>query len=263
HRDPAFADGKHVLENVSLYNALAGSAQIISAGVKSVPLYKDAANPDAPLIGNATYSNSNSWYNLINSRTAIGLTQDARTLVLFTVDIRPTSGADRSQGMSVPEVADVLLGYGVWNALNLDGGGSTSMALQDPTDNVRKQINVSSDSAPGRAQGSNLAVYSDGIAPVTTAVASPSSSTSGAITVALAATDLRNGMSGDLPGWVDRLHYSLSGAQVQSEQIVNGATASVEVTALGVTTLSYFATDAAGNDEAPRTLTVSVNATTP
>jgi exopolysaccharide biosynthesis protein len=87
-----------------------------------------------PLVGPgpANYSNSNSWYNLINARTAIGLTQDKRTLVLFTVDVRPTSGADRSQGMRVGEVADVLLQYGVWNALNLDGGGSTSMAMQGP-----------------------------------------------------------------------------------------------------------------------------------
>jgi len=262
HRDPAFADGKHVLENVSLYNALAGSAQIITAGVKSVPLYKDAANPTAPLIGNATYSNNNSWYNLINSRTAIGLTQDGRKLVLFTVDIRPSSGADRSQGMSVAEVADVLLGYGVWNALNLDGGGSTSMALQDPADNVRKQLNVSSDSTLGRAQGSNLAVYSDNILPVTTAVASPPAA-SGAVTVALNASDLRNGIAGDLPGWVDRLHYSLSGAQVASEQLVTGRTASLDITAPGTTTLSYFATDAAGNDESPHSLVVQVGAATP
>src|SRR5262249_51689475 len=121
HRDPAFGDGKHVLEPVTLWNALAGSAQIITDGVKSLPQYKDATHPDAPLIGPgpANYSNSNSWYDLINARTAIGLTQDKKTLVLFTVDVRPTSGTDRSQGMRVGEVADVLLQYGVWNALNL------------------------------------------------------------------------------------------------------------------------------------------------
>jgi hypothetical protein len=173
HRAPA-GDGKQVLEDVTLWNALSGSAQIITDGVKSIPLYRDATHPDAPLIGpgNANYSNNNSWYNLVNARSAIGITQDNR-LVLFTVDVRPTSGPDRSQGMRVGEVADVLLGYGVYNALNLDGGGSTSMAMQDPADNVRKVINVSSDPAPGRLEASNLAVYSDGIDPVSTAVASP------------------------------------------------------------------------------------------
>lgn len=209
------------------------------------------------MIGNATYSNSNSWYNLVNSRSAIGLSRDNRTLVLFTVDVRPSSGADRSQGMSVGEVADLLLSYGVYNALNLDGGGSTSMALQDPADSVRKLINVSSDGALGRAQGSNLAVYSDGIAPVTTAVAS-APAMGGAVTVSLSAADLRNGTSGDLPGWVDRLQYSLSGAQVASQQSVNGNAASFEITAPGATTVTYFATDAAGNSETPRTLVVNV-----
>lgn len=267
HRDPAFADGKHVLENVTLFNALSGSAQIITSGVKSVPQYKDASHPEAPLIGNATYSNSNSWYNLVNSRTAIGLTRDQRTLVLFTVDIRPTSGAERSQGMTVAEVADVLLGYGVWDALNLDGGGSTSMAMQDPADNVRKAINVSSDSTLGRVQGSNLAVYSDGISPVTSVLAAPAPNAFGwhnnPVTLSLAATDLRNGIAGELPGWVERLHYSMSGAQVESEQIVEGQTASVAVVMPGITTVNYFASDAAGNDEAARNLSVRLDPNPP
>jgi hypothetical protein len=260
HRDPNFADGEHVLENVTLWNTLAGSAQIITGGVKSIPQYNDASHPDGLLVGNSTYSNSHSWYDLINSRTAIGLTQDKRTVVLFTVDVRPSSGANRSQGMSVGEVADVLLGYGVWDALNLDGGGSTSMALQDPADNVTKVINVSSDPAPGRAEATNLAVYSDDIPPLTTAVVSPppdaSGSNSGAVSVALSATDLRNGMSGDLPGWVDQIQFSLSGAQSADLQVVSGNAANVNVTAPGVTTLTYFATDAAGNAETPRTLTI-------
>lgn len=266
HRDPAFADGKHVLEDVTLWNALSGSAQIITDGVKSLPLYRDATHPDAPLVGPgpANYSNSNSWYNLVNARTAVGLTQDRRTLVLFTVDVRPTSGADRSQGMRVGEVADVLLQYGVWDALNLDGGGSTSMAMQDPADAVRKVINVSSDPVPGRAQASNLAVYSDGIAPVTTAVVSPPPSATGGnetpVTVTLTATDLRNGLSGSLPGWVDRVQYSLAGAQTGGLQVIPGETASVQVTAPGITTITYFATDAAGNEEVARTIVVRLAA---
>lgn len=254
HRDPAFADGKHVLEDVALFNALSGSAQIITDGTRTVPQYADATHPDALLTPNATYSNANSWYELVNARTAIGLTEDARTLVLFTVDVRPSSGANRSGGMRVSEVAAALQEYGVWNALALDGGGSTSMAMQDPADNVRKQLNVSSDSALGRAQASNLAVYSDGIPPETRAEISRH----GAITVTLDASDLRNGISGELPGWVDQIRYSLSGAQTSSEQVVNGDTATLEVTTPGTSTISYFAIDAAGNREEPQTVTVRV-----
>ncbi len=271
HRDPAFADGKHVRENVTLYNALAGSGQIITDGVKSIPLYRDAAHPDAPLIGpgNGNYSNSNSWYNLINARSAIGLTQDNRTLVLFTVDIRPNPPSpERSQGMRVGEVADVLLGYGVWNALNLDGGGSTSMAMQDPADDVRKVINVTSDAPPGRVEASNLAVYSDGVPPVTTAAGSPGPNANGwnnstSVNVSLDATDFRRGNAGNLPGWVDQLQYSLAGAQTADLQVVSGHTTSVDVDAEGVTTLTYFATDAAGNDEAAKELDVRIDRTRP
>jgi hypothetical protein len=269
HRDPAFADGKHVLENVTLWNALSGSAQIITNGAKSIPLYRDAEHPDAPLVGPgpANYSNSNSWYNLINARSAVGLTQDNRTLVLFTVDVRPSSGADRSQGMRVGEVADVLLGYGVWNALNLDGGGSTTMALQDPADQIRKTINVTSDPLPGRMVACNLAVYSDGIAPVTTVVASPPANANGwnntGVTVSLNATDLRDGVSGSLPGWVDQLRYSLSGAQTVAQQVVPGHAVSLDVTAPGITTLGYSATDAAGNEESIGALTLRLDATEP
>ncbi|HEY6988711.1 MAG TPA: phosphodiester glycosidase family protein, partial [Bryobacteraceae bacterium] len=157
HNDPAFADGKHVLENVTIGNALAGSAQIVTNGVNTVPVYADATHPDGLLTpgGPGNYSNSNSWYELTNARTAIGLSQDGKTLVLFTVD-----NAGGSRGMTVTEVANLLIqDYGVYNALNLDGGGSTSMAMQDPATGVGRFVNTSSDNPNGRLEGSNLAVF--------------------------------------------------------------------------------------------------------
>src|SRR5262249_15870470 len=135
HRDAAFADGTHVVEPVVLWNAVAGSDQIVTNGVKSIPSYIDATHPDGLLTppGPANYSNSNSWYNLINARTAIGLSRDNRTLFLFTVD-----RAGGSLGLSVGEVADILINdYGVYNALNLDGGGSTTLAMEHPITHVR------------------------------------------------------------------------------------------------------------------------------
>jgi exopolysaccharide biosynthesis protein len=118
-----------------LWTTLAGSAQIVTGGAKSIP---DLA-----------------WYSAVNARTAIGLSQDGRTLTLFTVD---KNGG--SKGMQVGEVADLLLrDYGVWNALNLDGGGSTRLALEDPETHVPSLINTSSDNPAGRAVGSSLAVF--------------------------------------------------------------------------------------------------------
>jgi len=157
HNDTSFADGKHVQENVTLWNTLAGSAQIITNGVTSIPTYIDATHPDGLLTpgGPGSYSNSNSWYNLFNSRTVIGLSQDNQTLFFFTVD-----NAGGSRGMAVGEIADLLINdYGVYNALNLDGGGSTSMAMQNPITGIGGLINVSSDSPGGRAVASNLAVF--------------------------------------------------------------------------------------------------------
>src|SRR5262245_24858088 len=179
HHDSSLSGGKNVVENVILWNALAGSAQIVTNGVKSIPKYKDAQNPDGLLSpgGPANYSNSNSWYDLINARTAIGLTQDNRTLVLFAVD-----RAGGSAGMSVGEVADLLINdYEVYNALNLDGGGSTTLAVQDPVTLLRKIVNVSSDNPAGRSVGSNLAIFAalDTVAPTTTATLSPNPNANG------------------------------------------------------------------------------------
>ena len=58
-----------------------------------------------------------------NPRTAVGLTQDAGTLILVVVDGRSTV----SLGMSFQELAALMIDLGAWRALNLDGGGSSAM----------------------------------------------------------------------------------------------------------------------------------------
>jgi hypothetical protein len=158
HFDPTFADGKHIREPATLWTTLAGSAQIVTDGAVTIPLYADGDHPEdrlAPGGPNNAYSNANSWYDAINARTSIGLSRDSRTVTLFTVDIR-----GGSQGMRVREVAETLVrDYGVWSALNLDGGGSTSMAMEDPVTHAASLINASSDNPAGRAVGSSLAVF--------------------------------------------------------------------------------------------------------
>jgi hypothetical protein len=57
-------------------------------------------------------------------RTAVGATQDGHTLIIATVDGRQSL----SQGVTIPDLALILKRYGAWNAINLDGGGSTAMA---------------------------------------------------------------------------------------------------------------------------------------
>jgi hypothetical protein len=272
HRDPDSASGMDILEDVELWNAVAGSGQILTNGVKTIPEYTDAAHPDelltpgpVPPLGPLplTYTRAGRhWYDLSNARTAIGVTADGRTLVLFTVD-----GTNGGHGMQAGEVADLLKNdYGVWNALNLDGGGSTTMAVEDPVTHVRKLVNVPADNPP-RMEASNFAVYSDAVNPVTTAVVDPAPNANGwnqgAVSVSLDATDLASGLTDTPVGWVDLLRYSLAGAQKGAETIVPGHSASFGVAPEGVTTVSYLATDAAGNEETTRTLDVKIDSTPP
>lgn len=151
HRDNRFADGKHVRERVKVWNALAGSAQIITNGRATIPEYTGRLAPGGP----RDYSSTNSWYDAIQARTAIGLSRNRKTLFLLTVD-----RAGRSLGMKVGEVADLLIrDYGVYNALNLDGGGSTTLAIENPVTHAGEIVNVPSGNPQGRPVGSNLAVF--------------------------------------------------------------------------------------------------------
>ena len=64
-----------------------------------------------------------------NPRTAVGLTQDRTQLIIAVIDGRQ---ANWSVGMTLPELADLLIERGVWNAINLDGGDSSSFVYQAP-----------------------------------------------------------------------------------------------------------------------------------
>ena len=137
HRDPGQPDGRHVAEPVTLWTTFAGSAQIVTHGAVSIPDLE--------------------WYRAVQARTAAGLSRDSRTLTLFTVD---KSGG--SEGMRIGEVAEMLRrDYGVWEALNLDGGGSSTLVMDDPVTHAPRLVNASSDAnhASGRAVGSSLAVF--------------------------------------------------------------------------------------------------------
>ena len=72
----------------------------------------------------------------------------------------------------------------------------------------------------------------------------------------LAATD-NDGGSG-----VKQIAYQLTGAQT-ADATVAGAQASVKITAEGTTTVTYFATDKAGNVETKKTLVVRIDRSAP
>jgi len=65
----------------------------------------------------------------LNPRTAAGTTRDGHHLLLVTVDGRQAF----SKGVSLTDMALIMKRYGAWNAINLDGGGSTAMAADGMT----------------------------------------------------------------------------------------------------------------------------------
>ena len=95
---------------VSLFNAVRGSNRLLSAGTNVAPA--DSTTPGA-------------FLNL-NPRTAMGYTAATNKLLLATIDGRQSGF---SEGMYLREVAELLKSYGASEAINLDGGGSTTMAF--------------------------------------------------------------------------------------------------------------------------------------
>ncbi len=65
----------------------------------------------------------------VEPRSAVGVSQDQRYLLLMTIDGRQTN---YSEGATTAETAEWLARLGAWNGLNLDGGGSTSLVIEGP-----------------------------------------------------------------------------------------------------------------------------------
>ena len=81
-------------------------------------------------------------------RSGIGFNRDSTTLFLVTVDGRSES----SSGMSLVEFANVMLSLGVFEGMNFDGGGSTTMVIDGAV------VNKPSDKTGERSVGNALVV---------------------------------------------------------------------------------------------------------
>lgn len=89
------------------------------------------------------------FYYQRHPRTAIGWHKDG-TLILVTVDGRQPQ---RSVGMTIEELANLMLDLGCVEALNLDGGGSTTMVIKN------RVVNSPSDLLGERAVSDALLVF--------------------------------------------------------------------------------------------------------
>ena len=79
-------------------------------------------------------------------RTALGFSRDSTTLFILAVDGR----SKQSVGVTLAELATLMRRLGAWQAMNFDGGGSTTMVIDGAI------VNVPSDSTGERAVGNAL-----------------------------------------------------------------------------------------------------------
>jgi exopolysaccharide biosynthesis protein len=81
-------------------------------------------------------------------RSAVGISRDSSTLILFAVDGR----SENSGGMTLRELAAHMRALGAWDAMNFDGGGSTTLVIDGAV------VNHPSDPTGERAVGNALLV---------------------------------------------------------------------------------------------------------
>ncbi|MDF1505651.1 phosphodiester glycosidase family protein, partial [Roseisolibacter sp. H3M3-2] len=99
-------------------------------------------------------STGNAGFRGPNPRTAVGVRDGGRRLLLVTTDGRRPGVA---VGTSLRETAELLRALGATDAINLDGGGSTTMVARDAS-GVFRIHNTPSDSAGERPVGNALLV---------------------------------------------------------------------------------------------------------
>lgn len=88
-------------------------------------------------------------------RSVVGSSKDGKQLILVTVDGRQ----DSSIGMTQRELAQYMQNIGVWNALNLDGGGSTALVARPLGESSIQVMNSPSDGMV-RAISTAIGVFS-------------------------------------------------------------------------------------------------------
>lgn len=117
-----------------------------SGKVEIRPIAQPATNDWEVISGNAMLVHDGKALKQKNKvrhpRTVVGLNRAATTLVLLVVDGRK---AGIAQGMNYDELATEMLRLGCTEALNLDGGGSSVIAVRDAKQNNYQILNSPTD----------------------------------------------------------------------------------------------------------------------
>jgi hypothetical protein len=102
--------------------------------VESNPRWYNAVGgmQDLLVIDGVPQSYSSAFHNERHPRTAIGLTEDGETLILLVVDGRRPGAL----GMNFAELTAVMMEFNAHNAMNNDGGGSSTLFASGSVQNV-------------------------------------------------------------------------------------------------------------------------------
>lgn len=117
----------------------AGAEEVVSGHPTLLDDGSVVGNPGDPLCTNR------------HPRTAIGVTEDHRKLIVAVVDGRRTGAS----GMTCPELAALMAEFGAFDAVNMDGGGSSTMVVGGTV------VNRPSDGSQ-RTVGNHLGIQANG-----------------------------------------------------------------------------------------------------
>lgn len=124
-----------------IYNAISGTIMLVDDGDKATDL--DSASVSA---------------RRAQPRTAVALDERRRTLYLIVVDGRQPF---YSHGATLEELAEIILEAGGHDAMNLDGGGSSTLAWMEPSGAASTLNSPIHQRIPGRQRpvGNHLGVF--------------------------------------------------------------------------------------------------------
>ncbi len=124
-------------DTINIYNAVSGGPRILRSGKVSVESNKEGQREG--------------FDREKHPRTAVGYSQDKRFLVIAVIDGRQPG---YSRGVDLYELAGLMLEFGCYEALNLDGGGSSTLVIGN------KIVNHPSDATGPRPVANALLVIS-------------------------------------------------------------------------------------------------------
>ena len=91
----------------------------------------------------------------VRARTAVDISQDGKTVYIVSAEGR----TNRSPGLSLNELSQFMLDLGAYKAMNLDGGGSTAMAVRNLGDLKRTRVTNPEKNAGERKVVNGLGVF--------------------------------------------------------------------------------------------------------